>query len=91
MARDWWFYEGLRHWREQRQLEHRKLMTRYARLQRQNHPQTASQGRLIDVNARIIALIGDAMKAESVSDEREGCGSEQSERVATTTIGVNND
>lgn len=61
--RDAWLYEGLRRWREARQLEHRKLMARYARLEKQAHPQTASQGRLIEINEKIIALLNDAMRA----------------------------
>lgn len=58
---DAYLLNGLRAWKAARQREHRTLMGRYTSLERQMHPSQAAQGKLIDLNRKIIEMIDQAI------------------------------
>lgn len=68
---DGYLLNSLFAWKQERQREHRMLMSRYASLERQNHPCLRSQGKAIELNRKIIELI-DAAIAEAMADPAHG-------------------
>lgn len=69
---DGYLLNGLRAWKTERQKEHRMLMARYARLERQAHPCTRAQGKMIDLNRKIIELIDAEIAAAAPSSMADG-------------------
>lgn len=67
MGVDGYYLNSLRAWIDRLRDEHRKLMARHARLERQGHPSTYGQGKLIDLNARMIELVDSAL-TEAILD-----------------------
>ena len=54
---DGYLLNGLHAWKRERQKKHRLFMSRYASLERQDHPCLRAQGKMIELNRKIIELI----------------------------------
>lgn len=65
---DGYLLNGLYTWKRERQVEHRILMARYARLEKQAHPSTIAQGKFIELNRKIIELIDKAIVDAETSE-----------------------
>ena len=58
---DGYYWNSLTTWQSDLLKQRRQLMARYASLERQQHPSKFGQGKLIELNAAIIALVSAAL------------------------------
>lgn len=67
-AVDGYYLNSLREWRKRLLADHRKIMARYASLERQMHPSKHGQGKLMELNAAMIALVDAALAEGDAAD-----------------------
>jgi hypothetical protein len=56
-----YYWNSLREWRDDLNTRHRRLMARYAAMERMVHPDKRDQGRLIELNSEMIRFINKAL------------------------------
>ncbi len=62
-----YYWNSLRTWRDELNIRHRRLMARYAAMERKSHPDKRAQGELIELNAEMIRHVNKALRARAAA------------------------